>query len=46
MTRFSIQYEEPTPGRPPPNAWTVLRVFVWTLLLACMGLWCWTFLAA
>ena len=46
MSRFSIHYEEPGQGKGPPNAWTVIRVFLWTLLLACLGLWCWTMLAA
>jgi hypothetical protein len=46
MTRFAINYEEPTQRKPPPNGWDVLRVFLWTLLLACAGLWCWTVLAA
>ena len=46
MSRFSIHYEEPAPGKRPLNGWTVVRVFVWTLLFACMGLWAWTILAA
>lgn len=46
MTRFSINYEEPSPGKPPPSPWVVLRVFMWTLLLACVCLWAWTMLAA
>lgn len=46
MTRFSIQYEEPAPRKPPSSGWTALRVFLWTLLAACLALWCWTALAA
>jgi len=46
MSRFSIHYEEPAEGKRAPNRWTVLRVFVWTLLLASIGLWCWAMLAA
>ena len=44
MTRFSIQYEEPSPRKPPPSGWMLLRVFMWTLLIACLGLWSWAML--
>ncbi|MBT9470486.1 MAG: hypothetical protein V4514_06900 [Pseudomonadota bacterium] len=46
MTRFSIPYEDPEPRKPPPSGWAIVRVFIWTLLLACVGLWCWAMLAA
>jgi len=46
MTRFSIHYEEPAPRKPPPSGWLVFRVFLWTLLIACAGFWCWSALAA
>ncbi|WP_156378370.1 MULTISPECIES: hypothetical protein [unclassified Phenylobacterium] len=45
MTRFSIQYEEPSPRKPAPNGWVIVRVFIWTLLFACFGLWSWAMLA-
>jgi hypothetical protein len=46
MSRFSIQYEEPAPRKPPTSGWVFVRVFLWTLLLACAALWCWSSLAA
>jgi hypothetical protein len=46
MSRFSIQYEEPAPPKPQISGWVFVRVFLWTLLLACAGLWCWSTLAA
>jgi hypothetical protein len=46
MTRFSINYQETAPRKPPPSAWVVFRVFLWTLLLACACLWAWAMLAA
>ena len=45
MTRFSIQSEEPAPRKPPTSGWVILRVFMWTLLFACLGLWSWAMLA-
>lgn len=46
MSRFSIPYKEPPPGKPPPSPWLYVRVFMWTLLIACIGMWCWAMLAA
>ena len=38
MTRFNLQFEDEVRA-PPARSWTVLRVFLWTLLLASMALW-------
>ena len=46
MSRFSINYEEHAAGKRARNTWTAVRVFVWTLLFACLSLWCWSLLAA
>ncbi|HEX5379451.1 MAG TPA: hypothetical protein VFW47_12805 [Phenylobacterium sp.] len=37
MTRFTLPYEDKP--APPPRRWTVLRVFLWTLLISTLAFW-------